>query len=236
MAKRHELEFVVEVLTEQFRKKIANRQSAKLRNAKILKIILFGSYSRDDWVEDPIGRYYSDFDLLIVTSNEDSADFAEYWADTEMMLMRELGEGKQLKTPVSLIVHSLADVNEQLERGRYFFVDIARDGIPLLAVPGHPFVEPKALPAEAALLEVQEYFADGTRTAEGRVAALDLFVGRGDFGLAAFEAHQAAEVLYQTLLLVTTLHTPKSHNLSRLRQLTEPIDDRLRDIWPINDK
>ncbi len=126
MAKRHELEFVVETLVEQFRKKIANRQSPKLRNAQILKIILFGSYSRDDWVEDPIGRYYSDFDLLIVTSNDEAADFPEYWADTEMMLMRELGEGKRLKTPVSLIVHSLAEVNEQLERGRYFFVDIVR--------------------------------------------------------------------------------------------------------------
>jgi len=33
---------------------------------KLLKIILFGSYARGDWVDDSVGRYLSDYDLLVV--------------------------------------------------------------------------------------------------------------------------------------------------------------------------
>ena len=32
---------------------------------KVLKIILFGSYARGDWVDEPQNGYLSDFDLLI---------------------------------------------------------------------------------------------------------------------------------------------------------------------------
>ena len=49
---------------------------------------------------------------------------------------------------------------------------------------------------------------------------------------AAFELHQVAETLYQGLLLVRTLYTPKSHNLVHLRKLTEGIEPRLREVWP----
>jgi hypothetical protein len=53
---------------------------------------------------------------------------------------------------------------------------------------------------------------------------------------AAFEFHQAGEILYATLLLVLTLYAPKSHSLIRLRSLTEPLDPRLADIWPVGTK
>ena len=36
-----------------------------------------------------------------------------------------------LHTPVNFIVHTLQAVNDGLARGRYFFMDIARDGISL---------------------------------------------------------------------------------------------------------
>lgn len=40
------------------------RMAECLRASKLLKIILFGSYARGDWVEYPVGRYFSNFDLL----------------------------------------------------------------------------------------------------------------------------------------------------------------------------
>lgn len=46
---------------------------------------------------------------------------------------------------MSFIVHSLGEVNESLERGEYFFVDIIKDGIALYEKPGHPFRMPKPL-------------------------------------------------------------------------------------------
>ena len=123
-AKRRELAHVMEIISEGFAEAISRRTQPRFRNGKLLKIILFGSYARGDWVEDPVGRYFSDFDLLIVVDHEDLTDVPEFWAKTEDRLLAELSEGKQLRTPVSLIYHSLDDVNEKLRLGRFFFIDI----------------------------------------------------------------------------------------------------------------
>lgn len=39
--------------------------------------------TRGNWVDDPIGRYFSDFDLLVIVSHEDLTDVLEFWAKTE---------------------------------------------------------------------------------------------------------------------------------------------------------
>jgi predicted nucleotidyltransferase len=75
--KQRELAFVVEILLEEFRKVVASRKAPRLRDGQVLKIILFGFYAREDWVEDPIGRYFSDYDFLIIVDQEDLADTVE---------------------------------------------------------------------------------------------------------------------------------------------------------------
>ena len=157
-AKQQELAHVVEIVRNGFAQAIAHRTQPRFRNGKLLKIILFGSYARGDWVEDPVGRYFSDFDLLIVVDHEDLTDVPEFWAKTEDKLLEELSEGKQLRTPVSLIYHSLEDVNEKLRLGRFFFLDILRDGIVLFEEPGHPFAEPQPLSPREALDESRAFF------------------------------------------------------------------------------
>src|SRR5690606_21198119 len=127
---------------------------------RLLKIVLFGSYARGDWVEDPVGRYFSDYDLLIIVDREELTDVPEFWAKTEERLLEDLSAGKALRTPVSLIYHSLEDVNEKLRLGRYFFIDIVRDGIVLFEEPGHPLAEPQPLSAEEALRETREYYEE----------------------------------------------------------------------------
>lgn len=57
-------------------------------------------------------------------------------------------------------------------------------------------------------------------------------MSKGPHKIAAFNLHQATEALYQGLLLTLTLYTPKSHNLVHLRNQTEPLEPRLREIWP----
>jgi hypothetical protein len=54
--KQRELEFVVGVIREGFAKAVAHRTAARFRVGKLLKIILFGSYARGDWVDDPMAR------------------------------------------------------------------------------------------------------------------------------------------------------------------------------------
>lgn len=230
--KRRELALVVELIREGFERAIKFRSQPRFRNGKLLKIILFGSYARGDWVEDPVGRYFSDYDLLVVVDHEDLTDVPEFWLKTEDRLLEVLAEGTRLRTPVSLVYHSLDDVNEKLRLGRYFFMDILRDGVELFEDGGHPFAEPQPLSADEALAETQGYFEERFESACQFLVHANDATARGWLNKAAFEMHQAAERLYQCLFLVRTLYTPKTHNLNRLRSLAEDMEPRLKQVWP----
>ncbi len=234
--KQRELAYLVEILLEEFGKVIATRMAPRLKGGQVLKIILFGSYARGDWVEDPVGRYFSDYDILVIVDHEDLADTVEFWDSAETRILKELSAGERLRTPVNFIVHSLQDVNHQLERGRYFFVDIARDGILLYDTPASDLVTPTELSRATALEEAETYFTDWMDSADGFARGARFYINDKTPKLAAFSLHQAAEHFYNCLLLVLTLYTPKSHNLVRLRNLAEPLDERLRVIWPVETK
>lgn len=235
-AKRDELAFIVDVIRKGFEFAIARRTMPRLRGGKLLKIILFGSYARGDWVEDPVGRYYSDYDLLVVVDREELTDVPEFWAKTEENLLEELASGQKLRTPVSIIYHSLDDVNEKLKLGRYFFMDILSDGILLFEEPGHPFAEPRPLSAAEALRESRDYFEEWFESASQFVEGAEFHASRGHLNIAAFNLHQATERFYHCLFLVRTLYSPKTHNLNQLRQLTEAMEPRLKEVWPRSTK
>jgi predicted nucleotidyltransferase/HEPN domain-containing protein len=231
-SKRRELAHAVEVVRDGFAEAISRRTMDRFRNGKILKIILFGSYARGDWVEDPVGRYFSDFDLLVVVSHEDLTDVPEFWAKTEDRLLEELSEGKQLRTPVSLIYHSLDDVNEKLRLGRFFFIDILREGVLLFEESGHAFADPQSLSPREALDESRDYFERWMQSADEALGTARFAMSQGWNNKAAFDLHQVTERLYQCLFLVRTLYTPKTHNLNRLRALAEDMEPSLKQVWP----
>lgn len=230
--KRRELERVVQILFEDFEAATAHKSHAHLKNGRILKIVLFGSYARGDWVADPIGGYFSDYDLLVVVDHEALTDVVDYWAKADDRLMREHTIAKRLSAPVNFIVHSLKDVNDQLRKGRYFFTDILRDGIALYEAEGHEFAKPEPLTPEAALAEAEGYFEEWFESADRIRRSVQFFIQDGGPKEAAFALHQAAERLYHGLLLVLTLYSPKSHKLNFLRSQAERISPALIDVWP----
>jgi len=229
--KQRELAHVVETVRAGFARATAQRTQPRYRNGKLLKIILFGSYARGDWVEDPVGRYFSDYDLLIIVNHDDLTDIAEFWEKTEAQLLADLSAGTVLRTPVSLIYHSLDDVNDKLRLGRYF-MDILRDGISLFEEPDHPFVEPQPLSPEQALKETQDYYDEWFESAERFLINAQDNAARGWNKEAAFLFHQATERFYHCLFLVRTLYSPKTHNLNRLRDLAEELEPSLKAVWP----
>lgn len=229
--KRRELEHAVSILRETFAETVSTRRAPRLRDGKILKIILFGSYARGDWVHDPVGRYFSDFDLLVVVDHDDLTDL-EFWEAANDRLLAEISTGSQLRTPVTFIVHSLDDVNQKLARGRYFFTDIVRDGVVLFSEPDIGFGQPRPLSPDAAISEAAEYFEDWLVSSDDFMLGAEFYISRNRNKLAAFSLHQATEHLYVCLLLVLTLYAPRSHNLVHLRKLTEPLVPRLAEVWP----
>lgn len=230
--KRRELARVVEILFAEFEASIAGGTMPYKRQGRILKVVLFGSYSRGDWVDDPIGGYVSDFDLLVVVNDEKLTEILDYWAKAEDHLLREYSISRRLSAPVNFVVHSLADVNKRLKLGRYFFNDIVRDGIALYEAPGHPFDHPKTLEPAEALKEAQGYFDEWFPSADRFFVNARDNVERGWSKEAAFLLHQTTERLYHCALLVLTLYSPKSHKLNFLRSQAEQLDARLIEAWP----
>ncbi len=68
--KRQELARVLEILFREFEDATRSRSSAR-KQGRILKVLLFGSYARGDWVDDPVGGYKSDYDLLVVVNADE---------------------------------------------------------------------------------------------------------------------------------------------------------------------
>lgn len=228
-----ELERVQDVLMAEFSEAISRATSAWRKNGKIYKIILFGSYARDDWVDEPANGYQSDFDLLVIVSHRDLTDIEHYWYVAEDKILRDAG----IARPVNIIVHSLEEVNQSLGRGEYFWVDIARDGIILYELPCHPLATSKPLTAADAHSMAQGYFDDWMPKVDRSIRTVELQIAEGgnDAGWrndAAFILHQATERAYICFLLVQKLYFPKSHNIKFLRSLAEDNEPRLIDAWP----
>ncbi|MBB4170891.1 HEPN domain-containing protein [Rhizobium sp. BK538] len=229
--KRRELARILEILFAEVERFQAGKLSAKRHAGKILKVILYGSYGRGDWVEDHLSGYRSDYDLLIVVNSRSFAEEQELWDGIEERLLTEQ-VAHRIETPVVPIIHTLADVNDQLSRGRPFFVDIARDGIPLYEEPGHALAEPRPLTAEAADAEAKQHFERWFANASYCLIQAQNAVQDTMPNHAAFDLHQATERFYHCVLLTLTLYSPKSHRVKVLRSQAEGLDLRLVEAWP----
>ncbi|MFC0104495.1 HEPN domain-containing protein [Sphingopyxis terrae] len=232
--KQRELERVVQIIFEEFEDALALATQGWKKKGRISKIILYGSYARGGWVDEPhtAKGYQSDYDLLIIVSDKRLTDRIEYWAKLDDRLIREFGVTKTLRTPVNFIVHSLDEVNSGLSHGRYFFMDVARDGIALYQDHDSELAEPKPMTPHAALDMAREYFEEWLPAAHGREKLARYAIVEELPKHAAFEYHQAVESLYNCVLLVCRFYTPHVHNLGFLRTQAEQIDPRLIDAWP----
>lgn len=227
-----ELARAKQILTAEFGEAISRSNQPSKKNGKILKIVLFGSYARSDWVDEPENGYQSDFDLLIVVSHRDLTDIADYWYLAEDKILRD----ETIARPVNIIVHALDEVNQALSRGEYFWVDIARDGIAIYDLPGSALVAPRPLTAADGYEMAAAYF-------QRQLPSIDNWLRMSDFASSAgtdrdwlnksaFNLHQATETAYACFLLVRTLYFPRSHNVKFLRSLAEDSEPRLIEAWP----
>ena len=227
-----ELARVVQILMEEFGKATARATQPWKRDGKIYKIILFGSYARNDWVDEPDNGYQSDFDLLIVVSHRDLTEIADYWYVAEDRILRDPAVAR----PVNIIVHSIDEVNQALKRGEYFWVDIARDGIALYELPRHELATPMPASPHDALEMAEGYFQDWVAKVDSAIKLALFACDQGELKDSAFLLHQATERAYCCFLLVRTLYFPRSHNIKFLRSLAEDQEPRLVPAWPRESK
>ncbi|MGV1901621.1 nucleotidyltransferase and HEPN domain-containing protein [Agrobacterium sp. 22-3674b3] len=227
--KQRELERVVRIIHEEFAGIVERSKSEAKKDGRIYKIILFGSYARGTWVDEPHTSkgYRSDFDILVIVSNKELAE-SKYWDKPIDRLMWD----KEIETPVGLIAHGAREISNFLHDGQAFFVDIAREGIVLYEFDDRPLAEPKPLSPENALRVAEEHFRRHFPDAQTFIKLAGYALKDNNANIAAFQLHQAVETAYNCYLLTVTNYSPASHNLKFLRGLSEDRDRRLVDIWP----
>jgi HEPN domain-containing protein len=173
-------------------------------------VILYGSHARGDWVEDPATGYLSDLDILVLVAHPALAANESLWADCQDLAREVAGE-----TPVSLIVHTIDDVRQQLARGSSFFRDAMTEGVELYDAGRVTITVPELTPAmhhalaESSFRRYFEHAAQLYRSFERNLA-------HGSLAIAAFELHQVAETICKAVLVVFTAYLPKTHDLGEL--------------------
>jgi uncharacterized protein len=178
--------------------------------ADVERVILYGSHARGDWVDDPAGGFVSDYDLAVLVASPAVATDEALWADCQERAREVAGD-----TPVSLIVHTVDDVRQQLARGSSFFRDVLTEGVALYDAGRVAITVPDVTPAMHHALAreaFQRYFDHAAQL----YSSFERNLAHGSFAIAAFELHQVAETLCKAVLVVFTAYLPKMHDLDEL--------------------
>ncbi len=233
---QRELEQIVRAIFEEFED--AHKLASGDRKAgRILKVILYGSIARGEGIYEPqtAKGYVSDYDILVIVNQDELAE-TEYWVNLEDRFSRDHVILGRLRHPVSLIVHTLQQVNNNLADGRFFFLDVVKDGIALYQSDDSELAMPKPKRPADALKLAREYYEEWFPSAGEFFDDFQSNWERHRLKKAAFELHQATERLYHTLLLTCTFYTSHSHNIENLRKQGRRLDPRLVYVWPDDTK
>jgi uncharacterized protein len=190
-------------------------------------IILFGSHARGDWVEDLETGYRSDWDLLIVVESQEVAEDNALWSRVEAAI-RPIAEPE----PLTLIVHDLRDLNQQIRRGQFFFAELWEQGVVLFDAKRFTLARPKAATPEERKELAQEYFDHWFKSADDFFDQSRYALANGRNSIAAFELHQATERYFSAALLVFSGTKPITHDLEALGKLVAPLHPLLAEPFP----
>lgn len=203
------------------------------RYAEIEMIILFGSYARGNWVEDKYVEkgityeYKSDYDLLIVMSNNGKAN-----SDTLTQSITGKLEELNLPTPIHPIFHGIEFVNNELREGNYFFGDIKEEGILLFTTNRYQLDEKREFSPLEAQAKAQKDFDSWFESANGFYDFYEHGMRTKNHKGAAFQLHQATERYYSAIQLVFTGYKPKTHDIEILGKLANSFDLQFCKVFP----
>jgi HEPN domain-containing protein/predicted nucleotidyltransferase len=213
----------------------------KVGKDKIAFIILFGSFARGEWVFERYSEgnavyyYASDYDILIITKSkrkDDENGISSF--DLERKIKHEI----ELATIVRdshnphFVIEPLDYVNSELEKGRYFFSDIKKEGVVLYKSGEFELSESRLLSQEEVKEMAQEDYEHWFGNSQGFIKQFKHALDDENYKIAAFNLHQATESLYNCSLLVLTGYKPKSHDLEELNKLCSAQSNDFLTIFP----
>ncbi len=214
------------------------QQILDIAQDKIAMIILYGSFARGDWVRDLPNGYHSDTDILIILKKGKYKGHATLrLEDNIYKRLEKTGVIKDQIIPydseISIILESIDEVNSQLEKGRYFFTDIKKEGILLYNSKEFTLSEAKDLPWSEMKEIAKKYYEEWFKHANECLIDVHNILLRGNLNKCAFELHQATESLYSTILLVFSNYKPKLHDIKKLGSRAANYNNELLQVFPM---
>jgi len=182
-------------------------------------IVLFGSYARNEWVQDThlegnvTHVYESDFDILVAAKSKKAAeDF-----NAHDRVEKAIDATNQVKTPYSIIYHTFTEVKQRITEGHYFFSDIKKEGIYLYLKKGKYHLGPINVITPLQRKSIaEEHFKQWFKSAKEFYGAYESELQKRHNKIAAFLLHQATERFYSAVTLVFVNYRFRTHDIQRL--------------------
>lgn len=195
------------------------------------KIILFGTFATDSSGAGDPGTGFpilpGGYELLVVTRKGDR----RYDYEIQDMIENRC----RVLTPVTVLVHDIGYVNDQLSAGHYFFSMLDREGIMLYDAGDIPLSVGMAPDLARIRAVAEKDFEQWWRRASAFFKSVQFNRQEKEWKIAAFLLHQAAESAYQAILLSFTGYKPCTHNLDKLRRYTDRFSIELAILFSRNE-
>ncbi len=216
---------------------LSTAQRAELERAKQIiveavrpeKIILFGIYSVEAEAKvfsAQLPHGIAAYDLLVVTrAGERKSDYE--WQDIIENRCRDA-------VAVTPLVHDIGYVNRRIAEGQCFFGMIRRDAILIYDAGRTPLAEAGETDMAQVRWLAERDFDRWYRQSRAFFKSAEFSLGMGEWKIVVFLLHQAAEQIYQAILLAFTGYKPTTHNLDKLRRFTNRFSVELALIFPRN--
>ncbi len=196
-------------------------------------VILYGSYARGDFKEakdlspERKSGHVSDYDILVVTQNRETALDWRLWVDITSKC-----DSLGLSAKVRIITHDIDELNLKLSQGQYFYTEIISDGLILYDSGNHSLEKKKKLSREEKKENAEEYFKIWFKNAQEFFDDYRHNLELKRYNKCAFYLHQTTEMAYKTILLVFSNYCPNEHFLRTLGEEASEYNKDLESIFP----
>ena len=184
-------------------------------------IILYGSYARNTYVDYDQRIEYgirtcfmSDYDILVVTNTRFQRHVISHILSKATDNYYK-GMNRNESTTVQFIDESIDDLNKAIDKNRYFYTDIKREGIMLYNSGRYKLARRKQNYREIKEL-AEEYYNERFERGNEFLLGAIFYNEQGLHKMASFNLHQACENYYNSIILTFTLYSPKEHSLIKL--------------------
>jgi HEPN domain-containing protein/predicted nucleotidyltransferase len=228
-----QLKTSLEHLPDHKRYEINSIITAIVRLVQPEMVILFGSYSRGDWVDErhyedgTLYEYKSDYDILVVPEHHQDMP-----PGLGKSVRQKIKRAERLQSTPHIIFHDINFLNKELEEGQYFFRDILKEGTLLYTTGKYELATPKDLSDLQRGQKAKVYFNQWLKKGDELFDVYNYTFDKEMYSTSIFQLHQATESYYSAIHLVFTDYKPKTHDLRDLNQQAGYADARFKTVFP----